>query len=310
MEKNKFCFERLLAFATVVLSCVYMWGCSDTTFEWDEKRSGAKVMGFVDDSLVMVEDYRCWSKYTNYANGSSDDDRGCENARLCVYNYRVQEDGPRWCDSLTGSYTNGMWDGQFSDSVIWGHLNVQRENSISLWKIGEKPHKISLNRSLEGCSIVFRGNSVKEWVDGAFIVRNEKSLKFGGDSCQYAVLDTLLKTITYKRLEKNLEWIKECDDVRAWGNDVVCLKRRGNELLNLWVNNEGKDSIYVRDIPFWDSMTISLASLSFYGKLFYWAYVNSIDHDKWKIKLNPNVRPLSFPSFGEFVDEKKKLISY
>ena len=301
---------RLIAAAMMVFVCVCMWGCSDTTFEWDEKRSGAKVMGFVDDSLVMVEDYLCWSEYTNYANGSSDDDRGCENARLCVYNYRVQEDGPRWCDSLTGSYTNGMWDGQFSDSVIWGHLNVQRKNSISLWKIGEKPHKISLNRNLEGCSVVFRGNSVKEWIDGTFIVRNEKSLNAGGDSCQYAVMDTLLKTITYKRLEKNLEWIKKCDDVRAWGNDVVCLKRRGNELLNLWVNNEGKDSIYVRDIPFWDSMTISLASLSFYGKLFYWAYVNSIDHDKWKIKLNPNVRPLSFPSFGEFVDEKKKLISY
>ena len=207
----------------VVLACVSMWGCSETTFEWDEKRSGAKVMGFVDDSLVMVEDYRCWSKYTNYANGSSDDDRGCENARLCVYNYRVQEDGPRWCDSLTGSYTNGMWDGQFSDSVIWGHLYVQRKNSISLWKIGEKPHTINLNRNLEGCSIVFRGNSVKEWIDGTFIVRNEKSLNAGGDSCQYAVLDTSLKTITYKRLEKNLEWIENCDDVRAWEKDVYCV---------------------------------------------------------------------------------------
>ena len=214
---------RLIVAVMVALMCVCMWGCSDTTFEWDEKRSGAKVMGFVDDSLVMVEDYRCWSKYTNYANGSSDDDRGCENARLCVYNYRVQEDGPRWCDSLTGSYTNGMWDGQFSDSVIWGHLYVQRKNSISLWKIGEKPHTINLNRNLEGCSIVFRGNSVKEWIDGTFIVRNEKSLNAGGDSCQYAVLDTSLKTITYKRLEKNLEWIENCDDVRAWEKDVYCV---------------------------------------------------------------------------------------
>lgn len=234
---------RLIGAAMTALVCVGMWGCSDTTFEWDEKRSGAKVMGFVDDSLVMVEDYRCWSKYTNYANGSSDDDRGCENARLCVYNYRVQEDGPRWCDSLTGSYTNGMWDGQFSDSVIWGHLYVQRKNSISLWKIGEKPHKISLNRNLEGCSVVFRGNSVKEWVDGAFIVRNEKSLKFGGDSCQYAVLDTLLKTITYKRLDKDLEWIKECDDVRAWHDDVYCLVLNKENGISFVLKN-GVDSIF------------------------------------------------------------------
>ncbi len=235
--------NKLIGAAMIAFACVGMWGCSETTFEWDEKRSGAKVMGFVDDSLVMVEDYRCWSKYTNYANGSSDDDRGCENARLCVYNYRVQEDGPRWCDSLTGSYTNGMWDGQFSDSVIWGHLNVQRENSISLWKIGEKPHKISLNRNLEGCSVVFRGNSVKEWVDGAFIVRNEKSLNAGGDSCQYAVLDTSLKTITYKRLEKNLEWIENCDDVRAWHDDVYCLVLNKENGISFVLKN-GVDSIF------------------------------------------------------------------
>jgi len=245
MEKKvkTFGFEKMLAVLAGAFACVGMWGCSETTFEWDEKRSGAKVMGFVDDSLVMVEDYRCWSKYTNYANGSSDDDRGCENARLCVYNYRVQEDGPRWCDSLTGSYTNGMWDGQFSDSVIWGHLYVQRKNSISLWKIGEKPHTISLNRNLEGCSVVFRGNSVKEWVDGAFIVRNEKSLKFGGDSCQYAVLDTLLKTITYKRLDKDLEWIKECDDVRAWHDDVYCLVLNKENGISFVLKN-GVDSIF------------------------------------------------------------------
>jgi hypothetical protein len=240
---TKFGLRKMLAVLAVAFACVGMWGCSETTFEWDEKRSGAKVMGFVDDSLVMVEDYRCWSKYTNYANGSSDDDRGCENARLCVYNYRVQEDGPRWCDSLTGSYTNGMWDGQFSDSVIWGHLYVQRKNSISLWKIGEKPHTINLNRNLEGCSIVFRGNSVKEWVDGAFIVRNEKSLKFGGDSCQYAVLDTLLKTITYKRLDKDLEWIKECDDVRAWHDDVYCLVLNKENGISFVLKN-GVDSIF------------------------------------------------------------------
>ncbi len=240
---TKLGLRKMLAVLAIAFACVCMWGCSNTTFEWDEKRSGAKVMGFVDDSLVMVEDYRCWSKYTNYANGSSDDDRGCENARLCVYNYRVQEDGPRWCDSLTGSYTNGMWDGQFSDSVIWGHLYVQRKNSISLWKIGEKPHKISLNRNLEGCSVVFRGNSVKEWVDGAFIVRNEKSLKFGGDSCQYAVLDTLLKTITYKRLDKDLEWIKECDDVRAWHDDVYCLVLNKENGISFVLKN-GVDSIF------------------------------------------------------------------
>ena len=242
-KMNKFGLRKVLAALAVAFACVCMWGCSDTTFEWEEKRSGAKVMGFVDDSLVMVEDYRCWHEYTDRWNGEYLEDDGCENARLCVYNYRVQEDGPRWCDSISGSWTLGLWDGQFSDSVIWGHLNVQRENSISLWKIGEKPHKISFNRNLEGCSVVFRGNSVKEWVDGTFIVRNEKSLNAGGDSCQYAVLDTVAKTVVYKRIDKDLEWIRECDDVRAWGNDVYCLvlnKENGNS----FVLKNGSDSIF------------------------------------------------------------------
>ena len=295
--------NRLIGCVVCVLTCVCMWGCSDTTFEWDEKRSGAKVMGFVDDSLVMVEDYRCWSKYTNYANGSSDDDRGCENARLCVYNYRVQEDGPRWCDSLTGSYTNGMWGGQFSDSVIWGHLNVQRENSIFLWKIGEKPHKISLSRNMEGCSIVFRGNSVKEWIDGTFIVRNEKSLKFSGDSCQYAVMDTLLKTITYKRLEKNLEWIKECDDVRAWDDDVYCLlRKRENLSVLLSVNGKIVDSLETDNK---DKYAVYPAL--FAGNMLYLGE-NICSLEKMKMKKYPNVQ--TYLDEIKFVNLHNNIVSY
>ena len=44
-----------------------------------------------------------------------------------------------------------------------------------------------------------------------------------GDTCNYAVLDTVAGTLTYKRLDKDLEWIKACDDVRAWGDDVFCM---------------------------------------------------------------------------------------
>ncbi len=309
-------FFRLIGVAMTALVCVCMWGCSDTEFRWNDVRSGAKVVGFVNDSLVMVGDYRCWTEITDGVGANYKDIDGCGQERLCVYNYRVQEDGPRWCDSLSDRNSTGIFgmevhstrpSGQMTDSVIWGgHI----DNSIRLWKIGELPHEIRLNKKMEGCSVDFTVQSVKQWLDGTFIARGEKSLNADGDGCQYAVLDTVSKLIIYKRLDEKLEWIKKCDDVRAWGKDVVCLKRRGNELLNLLVNNERKDSIYVKAIPFWDSMTVSLASLSFYGNLFYWAYVNSIDSEKWKIKLNPNVRPLSFPSFGEFVDEKKKLISY
>ena len=287
--------------------CVSMWGCTDVDLKWEESRSGAKVVGFVDDSLVMVGDYRCWSEVTDRWNGEYIDLDGCGRERLCVYNYRVQEDGPRWCDSLSSEDVTGIFGGQMSDSVIWGG---EVSKSVQLWKIGERPHEIKLKKMSEGCSVEFRISSLKQWLGGTFIGRSGESLAADGDTCNYAVLDTAAGTLTYKQLDKDLSWIKECNDVRAWGDDVVCMKKRDNESLNLLVNNEVQDSILVSAVSFWDPGTISFASLSFYGNLFYWAYVNSIDSEKWKIKLNPNVRPLSFPSFGELVDENKRLISY
>ena len=309
MEKKvkKFGLRKVLAVLAVALACVCMWGCSDTEFRWNDVRSGAKVVGFVNDSLVMVGDYRCWTEITDGVGAYYKDLDGCGQERLCVYNYRVQEDGPRWCDSISNKESVGMFGGQMTDSVIWGG---EVSKTVKLWKIGENPHEIKLKKMNEGCSVEFRISSLKQWLDGTFIGISGESLAADGNACNYAVLDTVLNTLTYKRLDESLKWVKECDDVRGWDNDVVCLKRNNAESLKLLVNNKNMDSVFVNSVFFWDPLTISLASLSFYGNLFYWAYVNSIDSDKWKFKLNPNVRPLSFPSFGEFVDEKKKLISY
>ena len=242
-------FKPLFAILAVALACVCMWGCSDTEFRWNEERSGAKVVGFVNDSLVMVGDYRCWTEITDGVGANYKDIDGCGQERLCVYNYRVQEDGPRWCDSLSDRNSIGIFgmevhstrpSGQMTDSVIWGgHI----DNSIRLWKIGELPHEIRLNKKMEGCSVDFTVQSVKQWLDGTFIARGEKSLNADGDGCQYAVLDTLSKTITYKRLDKDLEWIKQCDDVRAWGNDVYCLALDENNG-NSFVLKNGVDSIF------------------------------------------------------------------
>ena len=95
-------FKPLFAILAVALACVCMWGCSDDVmFEWENSRRNAKVVGFVDDSLVMVGDYRFWLEVTDTWNGGHYEDTDAGNPRLCVYNYRVQEDGPRWCDSVS-----------------------------------------------------------------------------------------------------------------------------------------------------------------------------------------------------------------
>ena len=224
---------RLIVAAMLTLMCVCMWGCSDdVTFKWEETRRNAKVIGFVDDSLVMVGDYRFWLESKETWNGGHYDDEDAGNPRLCVYNYRVQEDGPRWCDSVSELHSSSWFYGQLTDSVVWGS---GLPNSIKLWKIGEKPHELKLNSEFEGCSKKIDARRIHEWLDEKFIVLgsasvNGKTLEnaflapdYGDEYCQYAVLDTLKRIVTYKRLEKDLEWIKKCDDVRAWVNDVYCL---------------------------------------------------------------------------------------
>ena len=205
---------------TAVLACVCMWGCTDVDFRWEPGRSSESVIGFVDDSLVIVGDYRCWLEIRDSWIMASEESSGCGRERLCVYNYRVQEDGPRWCDSLPDKKMTGIFGGQMTDSVIWGG---EVSKSVRLWKIGERPHEIKLTKESDGCSVEFRISSLKQWLDGTFIGRSGESLTATGDTCNYAVLDTVAGTLTYMRLDEDLEWIKECDDVRAWGNDVYCV---------------------------------------------------------------------------------------
>lgn len=219
--------KRLIVAALATLACVGMWGCG---YEGDGERvfadhfGSASIVGFIDDSLVIVADDKSWSQ--NFSDGTDFVGRGHQ--RLRVFNYRVQEDGPRWTDTLD-NFTDEFdyVKGQVSDSVIWG---AHGDELISFWKLGEKPivHKISVKT--EGCSRKFAIKSMRTWLDGLIRVsgivfsgqRMNDLLNAGSDTCQYAVLDTVAGTLTFKRLDENLKWIQKCDDVRAWGDDVIC----------------------------------------------------------------------------------------
>ena len=231
---NKFEIERLLAVLTLAFACISMWGCSEDRVRWNEGFSGAEIVGFVDDSLVMVGSYQMRTESHEGLFEPYWDVIESGHERLCVYNYRIQEEGPRWCDTLGEYNMTNAFRGQMTDSIIWGG---DMPNSIRLWKIGESQHQIKLKKLTEGCSGEFGVASVKQWLDGKFIARGDKSLNAGGDSCQYAVLDTISGTLTYKRLDKNLEWIKVCDDVRAWGNEVYCVI----------LDNEGEKSLVLKN---------------------------------------------------------------
>ena len=237
---NKSEMARLLAVAITAFACVCMWGCSDRVeFKWSDGRGTPLIAGFIDDSLVVAYDCREWLETTetwSIGDGYSEES-SCGHDRLLVFNYRVQEDGPRWTDSLTNKSGGYRWY-QLTDSIFWRW----EEKNILLWKIGETAHEMKISRKNEGCSHSSKIERIHQWLDDGFIALGGR-FSAGGDSCQYAVLDTISGTLTYKRLDKNLEWIKVCDDVRAWEDDVYCLlldEKDGNSFV---LKNE-KDSIF------------------------------------------------------------------
>ena len=229
---NCLCHTKLLVASLAAFACVGVLGCSDRVeFKWLGRRNMA-IAGFIDDSLVVAYDCRGWLEITetwSIGDGYSEKS-SCGHDRLLVYNYRVQEDGPRWSDSLTNKSGGYRWY-QLTDSIFWRWDG----NDILLWKLGETVHKMKLSRKNDGCLQNFEIDRMRQWLGGGFIALGG-GLSTGGDSCQYAVLDTIKRTLTYKRVDKDLEWIKRCDDVRAWGGDVYCMM----------LNNENKISVILK----------------------------------------------------------------
>ena len=239
---NKSEMARLLAVAITAFACVCMWG-GGVDDGWGEREfrayDVAKVVGFVDDSLVILADSREWMQETpDYAIG------GHGHQRLRVFNYRIQEDGPRWVDTLDNFVDECDYVlGQLSDSVVWGgqpslYTKVWKGPLMTFWKIGEKPIVKNISVETERCSQTFFVKNMRSWIEESIIVLSEKSLRYGGDTCQYAVLDTVAGTLTFKRLDENLKWIQKCDDVRAWGDDVYCVI----------LDNEGENSLILKNI--------------------------------------------------------------
>ena len=244
--------SSLIAVAMTMLACVCMWGCSDKT-EWNKGFGGAEVVGFIDDSLVIVYDSQGWHQDLGSFIQDHGEISGRGHQRLRVFNYRVQEDGPRWSDTLDNADIEDFnyVKGQLSDSVIWGG---DPKSEVSFWKIGEKPHKKKIKKMFDGCSVeVPYTTKLRTWLDGKILVMGNKLNpdiegflmdSLGSEYCQYAVLDTIQKTTTYKRLDSSLRWIKKCDDVRVWGEDVYCFMP-GEHAFEAVLLRNGKDTIEV-----------------------------------------------------------------
>ncbi len=122
-KMNKFGLKRLLAVLAVAFACVCMWGCGfedGTHKEW-MYRDAKKVVGFLDDSLVIVGDVRRWREVSD-EDGDVVGLGAWGHQALYLFNYRVRENGPRWMDSLDNGFESDFeyFRGQLSDSIIWG----------------------------------------------------------------------------------------------------------------------------------------------------------------------------------------------
>ena len=244
--------ENFLLLFWVWLICA----CSnwmDGDVRWSKHRSVGQVVGFIDDSLVVVGDWREWSQELGSFVWDGGEIGGIGHQGLRVYNYRIQEGGPRRVDTLDNAdvedfnYVRGL----LSDSVIWGG---DPQSTVSFWKIGEKPRKMKIKKMLNGCKVYFRVEKLRNWLNG--MIYSGENLMTSGDTCQYAVLDTVAQTLTYKRLDKDLEWIKKCDDVRVWDNNVYCLILK-DVPMNLYLvkNGESLDTLLHNNPYDWASYT-------------------------------------------------------
>lgn len=296
--------NRLICVAIGVLACVCMWGCGDLLREDGEKeftghyiKGNAKVVGFIDDSLVIVYDFQYWNQ--DLADGTQITGTGKQ--RLRVFNYRVQENGPRWADTLDNM--TEVYDyvkGQLSDSVIWGGNG---RNSFSFWKLGEVPVVKGVSVGKDGCDVDYGVRALRPWLNGTIIALGEESLNAGGYACQYAVLDTVLNTLTYKRLDTNLKWIEKCDDVRAWGKDVYCLLRKKENLsILLSINNMVVDSLETDN-----KEKYAVYPALFAGNMLYLGE-NICSLEKMKMKKYPNVQ--TYLNEIKFINSNNNIVSY
>ena len=289
---------------TALLACICVWGCGDLLREDGEKeftghyiKGNAKVVGFIDDSLVIVYDFQYWNQ--DLADGTQITGTGKQ--RLRVFNYRVQEDGPRWADTLDNM--TEVYDyvkGQLSDSVIWGGNG---RNSFSFWKLGEVPVVKGVSVGKDGCDVDYGVRALRPWLNGTIIALGEETLNAGGSGCQYAVLDTVLNTLTYKRLDADLKWIEKCDDVRAWGKDVYCLLRKKENLsILLSINNMVVDSLETDN-----KEKYAVYPALFAGNMLYLGE-NICSLEKMKMKKYPNVQ--TYLNEIKFINSNNNIVSY
>lgn len=306
---------RLIAVTVAALMCVGLFGCGDDeTFEW-KGRENARIVSFVDDSLVLLFNRRGYQKCQEGVGplGYSDCIDGGTNDGLFLVNFREKKP-VYWADTL--DFGVNFMRGFYRDSTIL--FLAEYEKKIGFWKIGSLPQtlkKISWKSPCEG----FDGKSptqFRPWKDGDVLVINAKG-------CAYSVLDTATGDVDVLPLDGEYAWLRDCDDVTYLNGNVMCLKREDEDKVELLRNGMLVDSLkfdafnaYVGDAyggavkwngPF---AQIYLSTIDPNSKLFHESmyYLNGLTKEFFSKKSNANLWVDN--ALSEFIDSAGDCLQY
>jgi hypothetical protein len=229
-----------LASALLLVAC----NSCESEVEWSDQRSIGSVVGIVNHSLALMYSTRSWGQ-SDW--GMSPGNSGNDHLGLHLINYKTKQK-PLWEDTIDYIFDISS---QIFDSIVVG-TRTNFDEQIILWKIGEKPKTHRITQKQENCITpwAWRTNRrMRAWIDGKILVlprrQNRMTPSPNGDTCQYALLDTMTWQINMKKFDGNLEWLAQCEDIATFDERIICLKKSNNvgSIIDLVNQNTTLDSI-------------------------------------------------------------------
>ncbi|MFA6623480.1 MAG: hypothetical protein WCS54_05160 [Fibrobacteraceae bacterium] len=205
--------------ALFVLAVLLFFGCdqNNTTFEWGGRTSSGLV-SIVNDSLALLVNVRGYSICETTAMDGDMCEDGGDHTGLFLVNYRSKQ-APLWGDTL--DYYLGSYGDYYSDSSV---MFLDEDDRFCFWKIGQKPTERKSWTWTGTCSPKLQGTKrARPWKDGNVLILGER-IPQGGDSCQYAVLDTSTGIVSQGQFSGDDAWLGGCDDISYLDGKVACLQ--------------------------------------------------------------------------------------
>ena len=218
-----------------------LFGCTSVTTDW-RSRDGGAIRGIVNDSLALVESWRCYTTTTEEGMSVVYED-GCANPGLHLVNYRAKET-VLWGDTV--GYSVGTAS-QLTDSIL-----IYFGGTVPyLWKVGQKPMKLAPWNETGSCSYYITPSRIRPWSDGKLLVLADY-IPDVASACQYGLWDTATGELAMAHFSSEDAWMADCEDISYFDGEAVCLRKSTTATcgIDMVVNNEVVDSLRMDSCKF------------------------------------------------------------